>query len=55
MTLYRQLFEIYHTTTNKHIKKQAKLLISQFDYGCFDTAFRKEVINLIAKYNNQEQ
>lgn len=53
--MYNQLFEIYRTTTNKYIKKQAKLLISQFDYGCFDTTFKKEVINLIAKYSNLEQ
>lgn len=37
--MYKQLSEIYCTTTDKYIKKQAKLLISQFDYGCFDTTF----------------
>lgn len=50
--MYNQLFEIYSTTTNEDIKAQAELLINQFDYGCFDTAFKKEVINFIGEYNN---
>lgn len=52
LKMYNQLFEIYHTTTNKDIKEKAELLINQFDYGCFDRTFKKEITKFIGEYNN---
>lgn len=52
LTLYNQLFKIYHTTTNKDIKEKAELLLHQFYYGCFDTAYKKELTNFIGEYIN---